>query len=356
MLRLIAKVAGFLAYFLITLEMLFMVTPFALYYYSAYRPLLTIPSAFAMTAWLPAFFLPHLSSDIFPNAGNLIFLLGLIGFLIGAIQVYRAKFTRRGVVAGGLYKRIRHPQYLFLGVAGLGLLITWPRFILLIIYVHMLWFYYILARSEEDRMEIRFGDAYRKVKHATWMFLPREPGGFLQRHLFGWIPARKTRLVASYVCSLIVAIGIVFLLRGVSLAATSHTVLETSKTAAISFVNMPETDLRDIVRSAGSAEEVQSYKIENRWILVQVMFGKGSVVHTLMDAGMTHKQAGDLHLTPAGMKLVFSKEAEGLGHQPFGTRTRWQPALIVEMSDRTVLNKIVVAPSWFPGNPVMPIF
>src|SRR5262249_53325740 len=92
MLRLIAKAAGFLAYFLITLEMLFMVTPFALYYYSAYRPLLTIPSGFATTAWLPAFFLPHLSSDIFPNAGNLIFLLGLIGFLIGAIQVYRAKF------------------------------------------------------------------------------------------------------------------------------------------------------------------------------------------------------------------------------------------------------------------------
>ena len=100
MLKLIAKAAGFLAYFLITLEMLFMVTPFALYYYSAYRPLLAIPFAFAMTAWLPAFFLPHLSSVIFPNAGNLIFLLGLIGFLIGAIQVYREKFTRRGVVAG----------------------------------------------------------------------------------------------------------------------------------------------------------------------------------------------------------------------------------------------------------------
>ena len=356
MLKLIAKSAGFLAYFLITLEMLFMVTPFALYYYSAFRPVLTIPSGFPTTAWLPAFFLPHLSSDIFPNAGNLIFLLGLIGFLIGAIQVYRAKFTRRGVVAGGLYKRIRHPQYLFLGVAGLGLLITWPRFILLIIYVHMLWFYYVLARSEEDRMEIRFGDAYRKVKQQTWMFLPREPGGFLQRHLFGRISARKMKVAASYLCSVIVAIGIAFLLRAVSLAATSHTVLETSKTAAISFVKMPETDLRDIVKSAESAEGAQSYRIENRWMLVQVMVGKGSVVHTLMDAGMTHQQAGNLNLTPAGMKLVFSKEAQGFGQQPFGTRMRWQPALIVEMSDRAVFNKIALEPSWFSGNPVMPIF
>src|SRR5262249_53641836 len=166
----------------------------------------------------------------------------------------------------------------------------------------MLWFYYVLARSEEDRMEIRFGDAYRKVKQQTWRFLPREPGGFLQRHLFGWIPARKMRLATSYLCSLIVAIGIAFLLRGLSLAATSHMVLHTRKMG------------------------------------VQVMFGKGSVVHTMMDAGMTHEKAGHLNLTPSGMKLVFSKEAEGFGQRPFATRMRWQPALIVELSDRAVLS------------------
>src|SRR5438445_8705314 len=57
----LARTAGFLAYFFITLEMLFMVTPFALYYYSAYAPLLSAPSNFPAAAWLPAFFLPHLS-------------------------------------------------------------------------------------------------------------------------------------------------------------------------------------------------------------------------------------------------------------------------------------------------------
>src|SRR5260370_39183333 len=111
MLKRIAKATGILAYVFITLEMLFMVTPFALYYYSVERPLLTAPLKLRLTAWLSAFFLPHLSAEIFPNIGNLIVLLALIGFLFGAVQVYYAKFRHRGVVGRGLYRWIRHPQY-----------------------------------------------------------------------------------------------------------------------------------------------------------------------------------------------------------------------------------------------------
>ena len=54
MLKSLAKAAGFLAYFFITLEMLFMVTPFALYYYSVYSPLLARSLNRPATAWLPA--------------------------------------------------------------------------------------------------------------------------------------------------------------------------------------------------------------------------------------------------------------------------------------------------------------
>src|SRR6266568_6886063 len=103
--------------------MLFMVTPFALYYYAVYSPLLAGPLSIPATAWLPAFFLPHLSTEILPSIGGLIFLLGLVGFVLSAFQLYYAKFRRRGVVRSGFYKRIRHPQYLFLAVADLGLLI-----------------------------------------------------------------------------------------------------------------------------------------------------------------------------------------------------------------------------------------
>src|SRR5215469_7612281 len=116
MLKSLARTAGFIAYLLITLEMLFMATPFALYYYSAYAPLLSAPAKFQATAWLPAFFLPHLSTEVVPSIGGIIFVLGLVGFLLGAIQVYYAKFRGRGVVKRGLYRRVRHPQYLFLAI------------------------------------------------------------------------------------------------------------------------------------------------------------------------------------------------------------------------------------------------
>ena len=120
MLKSVAKAAGCLAYLFITLEMLFMVTPFALYYYAVYSPLLAGPLSIPATAWLPAFFLPHLSTEILPSIGGLIFLLGLVGFVLSAFQLYYVKFKRRGAVRSGFYKRIRHPQYLFLALAGLG--------------------------------------------------------------------------------------------------------------------------------------------------------------------------------------------------------------------------------------------
>src|SRR5713226_6014539 len=207
MLKSVAKAAGCLAYLFITLEMLFMVTPFALYYYAVYSPLLAGPLSIPATAWLPAFFLPHLSTEILPSIGGLIFLLGLVGFVLSAFQLYYVKFKRRGAVRSGFYKRIRHPQYLFLAVAGLGLLIVWPRFILLIVYINMLWFYYLLARSEERRMQAQYGELYSEPMRRTPMFLPGEPGAQLARLLFGWIRSRWVRLFAIYALSLAVAVG-----------------------------------------------------------------------------------------------------------------------------------------------------
>src|SRR5207244_163644 len=70
MLKSFARAAAFLVYLFIALEMFFMVTPFALYYYSFYSPLLSGPSSLRAIAWLPAFFLPHLSTEILPSLGG----------------------------------------------------------------------------------------------------------------------------------------------------------------------------------------------------------------------------------------------------------------------------------------------
>ena len=154
---------------------------------------------------------------------------------MGASQIYYAKFRKRGVVKGGFYKRIRHPQYLFLGLAGLGLLIVWPRFILLLAYINMLWFYYLLARSEERRIVGRYGEVYGEQMLRTSMFLPGEPGGHLVRRLFGWIRAHRTRLLVLYCLSLAGAIGAAFVLRALTFTLTTHLSLSEPRIAARFF-------------------------------------------------------------------------------------------------------------------------
>jgi len=154
-------------YLLIGLEIVIMVSPFAAYFYAGYGPLLNTLYAFPATAWLTGFFLPHavVSESAVLNFvngfGRTLFSLGILTFLIGFLQIYAAKFRRKGVVTGILYRRIRHPQYLFLAISGLGLLLFWPRFFILILYVNMLFVYYLLARYEEQRMLEQHGDSYR---------------------------------------------------------------------------------------------------------------------------------------------------------------------------------------------------
>jgi len=350
-LKSVAKAAGFLAYLFITLEMLFMVTPFALYYYAVYSPLLAGPLSIPATAWLPAFFLPHLSTEILPSIGGLIFLLGLVGFVLSAFQLYYAKFRRRGVVRSGFYKRIRHPQYLFLAVADLGLLILWPRFILLVVYINMLWFYHLLARSEERRMEGYYGDAY-------WMFLPGEPGRHLQKRLFGWIRHRQVRLIVIYTLSIAVGISAAFVLREASLALTTHMILPEQKIAAVSFLSGNDRQLRELIESAEGAEEVQGrIKGHDGWMLVQVMQGERPVTHVMIDAGMTRSKAKSLSVDGAGIKLVFSGQKDRpAGEGPFSSRTRWQPVFIAEMNEKKVYRVTDLDQRLFLGNPVMPVF
>jgi protein-S-isoprenylcysteine O-methyltransferase Ste14 len=358
MFKSVARAAGFLAYLLITLEMLFMVSPFALYYYSVYSPLLTGAFSLPATAWLPAFFLPHLSTEILPSIGGLIVLLGLVGFILSAFQLYYAKFRTRGVVRSLFYKRIRHPQYLFLASAGLGLLIVWPRFILLIVYINMLWFYYLLARSEERRMEARYGESYREQERRTWMFLPGEPGSYLRERLFGWIRQRRPRLIVIYAFSLAVTISAAFVLRETSLALTTHMILPEKKIATVSFLSGDGRVLRDLIQSAESAGEVQDrIKGEDGWTLVQAMQGKRAVVHTMIDAGMARPRAKDLPLTDHGVKLVFSRRKDGFGQdRPFGAWARWQPVFVAEMSGGKVSRVVTLDHGLFMGNPVMPVF
>jgi protein-S-isoprenylcysteine O-methyltransferase Ste14 len=176
-----------LLYFVIALEVLIMISPFAAFFYAAFNPILLFLSGWPATRWLCAFFLPHmvLPPGLFLKtvrvAGSILFVGGAIVFLACAGQVYFHKFTRRGPALGGLYRWIRHPQYLSLAAAGLGLAILWPRFLTIVLWTVMVGLYILLARDEERRMVRQFGQGYREPMERTGMFLPRGLERFFSR-------------------------------------------------------------------------------------------------------------------------------------------------------------------------------
>src|SRR5262249_55948121 len=165
-------------YLVVVCEILFMISPFALHFYSAYGPTLNVLHRSPATAWLSTFFLPHFSQttspllNALPTLAGLLVLVGLGIFLAGVIPVYWAKLRGRGPVTGGLYAFIRHPQYVGLSILGLGTLLIWPRFLVLMTYLTMLFLYYRLARWEEEQCLTRFGESYRAYYAQTGMLLP----------------------------------------------------------------------------------------------------------------------------------------------------------------------------------------
>jgi protein-S-isoprenylcysteine O-methyltransferase Ste14 len=199
-------------YFIIGLEILIMISPFAGFFYSVFNPFLLTLAKYPATRWLSAFYLPHMvvPPDGFLKTvrilGSVLFVSGMLGFFICALQVYMNKFLRKGAVLRGLYSVIRHPQYLCLAIAGLGLAILWPRFLVAILWVVMVGLYYLLSKDEERRMLREFPDEYRKYMRRTGMFLPRPV-----ERLFS--PRSTAGKVAVYLLTGVMIIGGAFLLR-----------------------------------------------------------------------------------------------------------------------------------------------
>lgn len=166
-------------YLLIAFEFFYMASPFAIYFYSVYKPALELLDKIPFLANLTGFFLPHLVEDthsVLLNSvkpfGLLIASIGLLTFLVCAFQVYYSKIFRKGVVIGGLYRFIRHPQYLAFAICGFGLLLLWPRYLVLIMYISLLFAYYFLARYEEKECIQKFGQPYINYIQNTFMFFP----------------------------------------------------------------------------------------------------------------------------------------------------------------------------------------
>ena len=106
-------------------------------------------------------------------SGSVLFVVRMLAFLVCAIQVYAGRLWRTAAAPKGMHAVIRHPQYVSLAAAGIGLAIMWPRFLTLMLLAVMLFLYYLLAKDEERRMLARHGDSYRAYMDRSGMFLPR---------------------------------------------------------------------------------------------------------------------------------------------------------------------------------------
>ena len=207
-----------LAYGLIGIEIIIMISPFALYFYSVYAPILNFLGSSPLTSWTTEFFLPHMvfMQDPFILALSylqVLLVLGLVLFFTAAVPLYWGRFTGKGVVTFSFYSKIRHPQYLFLAISGFGLLLYWPRFIILIFFVTMLYVYYLLARNEEWRMKSEAPGVYEQYMERIPMFLPGEPGGRLFRLFFGWIRPKWAGILVSYMVVLFLSIAVAMSIR-----------------------------------------------------------------------------------------------------------------------------------------------
>ena len=205
--------------FIVGLEIVIMISPFAFFFYGAFNPFLLVLNQSSMTRWLTAFFLPHMI--IPPNEaltvvrilGSVSFVAGMLIFLVCAAQVYIGKLLRKGVATKGFYTIIRHPQYLGLGLAALGLAVMWPRFLTLTLFAVMLFLYYLLAKDEERRMINRFGEGYIPYMNRTGMFLPQFIEGALIRNAKPQQRLSIGKAVVIFLILLVVIVGSGFILR-----------------------------------------------------------------------------------------------------------------------------------------------
>jgi protein-S-isoprenylcysteine O-methyltransferase Ste14 len=293
-----------LVYGLVMFEVVIMVSPFAFYFYAAYGPTLKWLNHSAATAWLTGFVLPHAVFTTSPfleflrwDLGRYFFGLGLLGFFVLAAQIYGSKLLRRKVVSSGVYRYIRHPQYLCLGLSAFGLFTMWPRVIIFLLLVGMLFAYYFLARVEERRM-LAIDSSYADYLHDTGMFLPGNPGGRLYRLLFGNLRdqklARRLALTSLLVLVLLVGFGL-----------RAYTVRHIARTAVlpnvevVSVYPMAATTMRQLSSLALSDPSVQEalQREGNATFVAHLLPHDYGMIGMFADVGTGHMAPGNIHLS-----------------------------------------------------------
>jgi len=199
----------------VILEPIWMLLPFAGFLYGSVLQIQTL-NRNPQTSWLTHFVFPVLTGGW---TGPIMVVAGFVVFVIGASQIYWAKIRRSGIVTGGLYRFVRHPQYIALTLFGLGLLLTWGRAIMFIAFFIMMFLYYYLTRSEERTCIRLFGDDYREYRRRTSFIFP---GDRFLRPLRAKVPEIKlpalVRVTGAFVLTMVACFALMRLIQTIKTA------------------------------------------------------------------------------------------------------------------------------------------
>jgi protein-S-isoprenylcysteine O-methyltransferase Ste14 len=101
---------------------------------------------------------------------NILIFLGIWIISAGWEMVYKSEGK---LVASGIYRYVRHPQYAGIYVITLGFMIQRPTITTLILWPFVIWMYYKLAQKEEQEALEKFPEQYNVYMKKTPMFFPK---------------------------------------------------------------------------------------------------------------------------------------------------------------------------------------
>lgn len=112
---------------------------------------------------------PHV--DPLHIASNILIVIGFI--ILSSAWGVLHKAQKTGTMAvDGLYRKMRHPQYVAFIVIMFGFLLQWPTIPTVVMFPILVVIYIRLAKSEERHSIEEFGEQYRSYMKTTPAFIP----------------------------------------------------------------------------------------------------------------------------------------------------------------------------------------
>ena len=356
-------------YVLIAFEFFYMASPFAAYFYAVYGPGLDWLQVSGPTSWIIQFFMPHLVAetrsvliDVHELVGRVLLIGGLAGFAVGVIQIYRAKLRRDDAVMGGLYRHVRHPQYLALIVASTGMLLIWPRYLVLVLTVTVIFIYIALAKAEEGICLRQFPGYADYMKH-TGMFLP----AWFNLNVPWRFGDSQLKRFAGWALTYAIVLGLA-LLAALGLRVLSMDALYTyqgDEGVYLSVVEIADEDLAAVAAIARSAPEVQSVLSDKEYLLNYVVPTQMyiSEIPMYLPPGETFGHSVPADRNPALYKVIFTEAVFGGEGLPAGGDILWNAvnkiSLIeayVDLNTKAVTAILLPPTEPFYGNRQVPLF